>query len=46
MENRPVLVEVARIRAVGGLVMWRVWSVLDRSGAVLGSNLALGVVAG
>ena len=46
MENGPVLVEVARIRTVGSLVLWRVWSVLDRSGAVLGSNLALGVVAG
>ena len=46
MKNRPVLVEVARSRAVGGLVLLGVWPALDRSRAVLVSNLALGAVAG
>lgn len=44
MESWLILVLVARSRAVGGLVLWRVRSVLNRSRAVLGSNLALGAV--
>ena len=44
MESWPILMLVARSRAVGGLVLLGLWSVLDRSRAVLGSNLALGAV--
>ena len=46
MESWLILVLVARSRVVGGLVLLGLWSALNRSRAVLGSNLALGVVAG